>query len=421
MTLMRYLSPVLTAGIVIGGSTATFAYSNENQSNMTGAMDSFCTNNSTPPPLTNTFLTADDITLECSNYYQPSSATAQQDYVAQVTPDELPALYTSLIQMSGSQLSNISTHLTTRRQRQFTDTNPVALHNADGSLYHGGNAGSELVAPGRFGFFVSGNQDTGRQDPTNLEAGYDLDNENYTAGFDWQLNSEWLLGLAYGETNNSLEYSQFGDWTDNDSSHALLYASWYRKNFAVDLALGHASGEFATLRHLPDATVTGTTDNTIRYASLSGAFDFNQGALAYGPIAILDYVSGEIDAFAESDNSAWSAAFEAQDVHSLIYSLGAQTSYAASFNWGVLVPFAKALWRYEFKHERNLIVGSFVAANDQQFNIAPDQPDKTWYVASAGVSAVLPYGISAFVSYDNVLRYADTNLYTVAAGLRLEL
>ncbi len=398
MLLCRKVAPL---AVMAGALTLVqTAVANENQDNFEQEIDSVCDQ---------IFQNEDPV---CFERTQEGSTTT-----AQITPDEEPALHTSLVQISGDQVTNISTHLTAmRRQRNSGDTSTAALQN-----YIGGAAGSELFANRRISVFLSGSSVDGDQDHTDFETGYDLTTDHYTLGADLQLNAEWLVGLAYGNTETELEYSSdFDDRTDNDSDHYLLYASWYRRSFAVDMTLGHSSGEFETQRQLPDAQAVGKTDNDMTYLSISGAFDFSQGGWTYGPLAKLDYLKGQIDGFAEEGESAWNAEFDDQDVKSLIYTLGAQVSYAHSFSWGVVLPYAQGLWRYELEDDRDLIVGRFTISPTEDFTITPDDPDTSWYEVSAGISAVFPHGISAFIGYEEVISYEDTDLATVSAGARLE-
>lgn len=362
-------------------------------------------------------LTIEDAVDECSNYQELNDTVS---YEAQVTPDEAPAQYTSLVQISSSQISNIKNHLSGKRQQQNSASETTAALHPELGNYYGKAAGNELFSSGRLSVFFSGATVDGNQDDTNYEVGYDLATDHYTLGVDLQINSEWLVGLAYGDTSTELEYSLFNDRTDNDTDHVLLYSSWYRKNFAVDTTLGYASGEFKTLRHLPDADATGVADNKMAYLSISGSYDFNQGGWSYGPLSGIDYLKGEIDAFEEQGNSIWNAAFDSQDVKSMIFTMGAQTAFAQSFSWGVVVPHAKVLWRYELEDDRDLIVGRFAIDPASDFAITPDDPDTSWYEVSVGLSAVMPHGISAFINYEEVLSYDDTDLSTISAGARLE-
>ncbi|HAG92716.1 MAG: hypothetical protein CMK83_14665 [Pseudomonadales bacterium] len=400
--MIRHRSATALALVAAACTWPTPLYANQNQTNFEQEIDAVCEE---------IFQNEDEV---CFTRSEPASTSTEQ-----ITPDEQPALYTSLVQISHNQINSIKHHVTGQRRQSLGEG--LAVHDPKLTGYIGGAAGAEWIPGTRISAFFSGSKVDGDQDSTGFETGYDLATDHYTFGIDLQVNAEWLVGIAYGATETELEYSSdYQDRSDNDSDHYLIYSSWYRKNFALDMTLGYSSGEFETRRQLPDAVATGTTDNSMIYLSVGGAYDFSQGGWTYGPLATLDYLDGEIDAFAEQGESNWNAQYDQQEVNSLIYTLGAQTSYAHSLSWGVILPYAKAVWRYEFEDERDLIVGRFAINPSEEFTIIADQPDVSWYEVSAGLSAVFPHGFAAFIHYEEVLRYNDTKLATLSAGARLE-
>lgn len=341
--------------------------------------------------------------------------SARAGLASDITPDEMPALYTSLVQLSADQIRNVSQHLRGRRS-SGNDSTATA---ANGLVsYYGGNAGDGLS--GRFSLFVDGAKVDGNQNQTAKEVGYDLDTDHFTVGVDYRISNALVAGFAYGNSDTTLEYSDAGNQTDNKTDHYILYASWYRDNFAVDTLLAYASGEFDTRRHILDSTAVGNTDNSITYFSIAGSYDFVDGALTWGTFASFDYLDGSIDAFAETNGGGWEVAFAKQDVKSQIYAMGLQAHYAASFGWGVLVPHIRAEWRTELEDERDFIVGRFVQDPSSSFELAADDPDDNWYQVSAGASAQFAHGIAVFADYEEVLEYAETDLRTVTLGVRWE-
>ncbi|AUM14009.1 autotransporter outer membrane beta-barrel domain-containing protein [Ketobacter alkanivorans] len=409
------LNPVELSIILLGSLLSQLAWSNQNQIGFESVIDDVCQEISQSEGGDYDFETFAD-----ACFSETSDDPSYQEAQAQITPDEEPALHTSLVQISSDQISNIGNHLSGRRQQQHANNESTALLSPELEAYYGGMASSELFSAGKLSAFLSGSMVDGSQDDTDYEMGYDLTTEHYTVGLDWQLNAQWLVGIAYGHTETELKYNTYNDQTDNSSDHILLYSSWYRENFAVDTTIGYSTGEFDSVRQLPGGEAVGNTDNSMYYISVAGSFDFNQGGWSYGPLSGLDYLDGQIDAFSEQSDTPWHASFDTQDVKSMIFTMGGQTSYAKSFSWGVLVPHAKAIWRTELEDDRDLIVGRFVESPQDQFSITPDDPDTSWYEVSVGLSAVMPHGISAFINYEEVLSYDDTDLSTISAGARLE-
>ena len=431
---MQFKNSLFPSVLLTGLAISSGAFANENQAAFEDTIATLCQEFDSEigePPI-NDLPPTDFIPTDSFDFatFSTSAATVDEecfnivvegltdDVLAQVTPDEAPALHTSLVQLSADQIQNISRHLNNLRTRVRTEGKQTAQYGLD--AYYGGAASSELATSGRFSVFLNGSFVDGDQDSTDYEVGYDLSTDHYTLGVDYRLSQHFLVGFAYGSSETELKYSQFNDQSDNDTDHYILYASWYRDNFAVDTTLGFASGEFSTLRHLPDAEARGETDNDMTYFSVSGSYDFSQGGWSYGPKASLDWLDGDIDGFSESGDSAWAATFEDQEVESLILAMGGYVNYAASFNWGVLVPHARAEWRNEFEDDRDLIVGRFVADPNTQFDITPDDPDSSWFQANIGVSAVFAHGISAFLDYEEIISYNDTDLSIFSGGVRFE-
>lgn len=342
---------------------------------------------------------------------------ARAGFAADITPDEMPALHTSLVQLSADQIRNVSAHLRGRRSsgsRADTSTATSGLVS-----YYGGNAGD--TPSGRISLFVDGARVNGSQDQTTNEVGYDLDTDHFTVGVDYRISDALVAGFAYGSSDTTLEYSAAGNQTDNKTDHYILYASWYRENFAVDTLLAYADGEFDTRRRILGSTAIGNTDNSLVYFSIAGSYDFVEGGLSWGTFASFDYLDGTIDAFSETNGGGWEVAFAKQDVKSQIYAMGVQARYAASVGWGVLVPHIRAEWRTELEDGRDFIVGRFVQDPSSSFALAADDPDDNWFQVSTGVSAQFARGIAVFADYEEVLEYADTDLRTITLGVRWEL
>jgi len=360
----------------------------------------------------------------CLDYtFSNRSATDQANLVNGITPDEVPALYTSLIQLSTNQISNIAQHLQSHRYLQsHQNDNTASLSPLQN--YVGGAAG-DTVQMGRLGLFLDGAYVNGNRDDTHYTVGYDMTTNHYTLGADYRFSDAFIAGLAYGYSDAKLDYNLDRSSTDNTTNHYLVYGSWYKNNFAVDGTLAYARGSFDTTRNINNSgtiyTLQGSTDNSLTYGSLSGSYDFVDGGWTYGPNSSFEALEGTIDAFNESGTSGWEMSFDKQKVRSQIFTMGGHFSYAWSFPWGVLVPQGRAEWRTQLKDSRDLIVGRFVDDPASSFTITPDSPDSDWYRIDLGASAQFAHGVAAFLNYQQILSYANTDLYTITLGARWEL
>src|SRR2546422_944331 len=69
---------------------------------------------------------------------------------------------------------------------------------------------------GRLSAFLNGSFSTGKLDATDREAGFDFDSGGVTAGVDYRLTPNLVLGVAFGYVRTSADFSQSGGKLDSD-------------------------------------------------------------------------------------------------------------------------------------------------------------------------------------------------------------
>jgi len=207
-------------------------------------------------------------------------------------------------------------------------------------------------------------------------------------------------------------------------TNVIIYGTWYKEAFNVDVLIGSAKGEIETKRQVTISSVStsigGETDTQQTFFSIASGYNFNNNALSYGPYASFDYITGEIDAYEESGTVGVEVSFDEQDIDSKVFTMGGQVSYAISTNWGVVVPHARAEWKKELDDDRDIITGQFAGIAGSEFSIEADDFDDNWFHAAVGVSATFRHGLSAYIDYDTIVAYDDTSLSTLSYGGRWE-
>jgi len=288
----------------------------------------------------------------------------------------------------------------------------------------GGAAGADEASPvSNWGFFVNGSITDGEKDGTDLERGYDTDANTITIGVDYRFSPELIAGVAYGISQSSLDFDGSNDdGMDNDMNNAIIYGTWYKQSFNIDVLVGFSQGEIETSREilLTSSTAKGETDTDQAFFSISSGYDFSNGSLSYGPYASFDYITGEIEAYEETNGGGLEVAFDDQDINSQVFTLGGRVSYAISTEWGVIAPHARAEWKKEFDDSRDVISGNFVKHENYGFSIEADDFDDNWFHAGVGVSATFRHGVSAYIDYDSIIAYDETALSTLSYGGRWE-
>ena len=367
--------------------------------------------------------------------YDSLSPQEKIDALRTISPEEVVAEFTSTLNMTKDQTGNLSNRLNALRGGA-TGFSLAGLNyiNGDDVFYGqwlhemadqiGGNAGSEENFS-RLGLFINGSITDGEKDTTSLEEGYDLEGDSITLGADYRISDTLVAGVAYGISDTEIEFTSNNEMT-NDIDNLLFYGSWYKDQFYLDGVVGYASGDIETKRRIivgnvVDEIATGETESSQMFFSITGNFDFVEGAFTYGPYASLDYIDGEIDGYEEVGSSGFEVGFDDQDIKSQVLTFGGRVQYAWSQPWGIVVPHARAEWKTELEDDRDAIVGRFVLDQSaNEFSIEADDLDADWFQLALGVSATFQRGFSAYIDYEQALSYDDTEIETFSFGGRWE-
>ncbi len=379
--------------------------------------------NQTLTKTANRTLTSDELLQLCANADTTTT-----------NPEEVAAQFTSVKQQIAAQKGNIFKRFKALRTGNTGVSVAGLTYSIKGDEFSGewlhaiadsiGGTAGEGAPISKWGFFASGSLTDGERDGSNLERGYENDARTATIGADYRFSRNLIGGIAHGINQSSLEFDGNGDGMDNDMSNIIIYGTWYKEAFNVDVLIGSAEGEIETTRQVTVSsisnTIGGKTDTQQTFISIASGYSFNNNALSYGPYASFDYITGEIDAYEERGTVGLEVSVDEQDVDSKVFTMGGQVSYAISTDWGVVVPHARAEWKKELDDDRDIITGRFSSIAGSTFSIEADDFDDNWIRAAVGVSATFRYGLSAYIDYDSILAYEDTSLTTLSYGGRWE-
>jgi len=93
-----------------------------------------------------------------------------------------------------------------------------------------------------------------------------------------------------------------------------------------------------------------------------------------------------------------------------------------STGFGVLVPQLGVNWIHEYGDNQRSVSAQFaqdLRDNPTKFSFETDKPDRDFFELSAGVSAVLPHNIQAFVNYRILVGHDFYDNQVGTAGLRV--
>jgi len=363
-----------------------------------------------------------------------------------LSADEVASQGTAAIEAATLQVNNVNTRLSTLRSgSRGLDVSGLHL-NIEGQALPGaiinslikgeltgGAAGDIEDLSGNWGVFINGNISFGDKDKTDKEAGFEFDAQGITAGIDYRISAQAIIGFAAGISTNESEFTDGSSGMELEGVHVMLYGTYYQsEHFYLDGLIKAANNDFTTRRKvsrrndLLQEALSETTGQEYS-GSLSAGFEYNAGGLSYGPYGRISYTRVLIDAYTETASnpgrkgSGSMLSLGDQSLDSATAAAGGQLSYAISGSRGVLSPQLRVEWGHEFSDKSREISAQFVHdPSSSRFVVATDQPDEDFVNLGLGLSAVTAGGRSGFLEYETRLAQQDISQHWIRAGVRFE-
>lgn len=372
------------------------------------------------------------------------------DATNQITPDVEGNLNVGL-QSVGMQVGNVAARLAALRAGATgfdlgglgleIDGTRISGRQMQGlmeAFANGGAASADGSDFGRLGVFVSGRISRGRYSETANSDAFRYRVTALTAGVDYRLRDDFVLGGALGYSRNKTNIQRDRGDLDSDGYSGTLYGTWYQDSGVfVDGSITAGRGDYDQNRNvnytLP--TVNVTVDQVFSSSfkgshfgvAVSGGYEHRVDEFTLIPFGRVQYMRTRIDGYRENisnpgqPGAGWAVEIDSHRAESLTSALGVQGTYAISQPWGVLMPFASAEWIHEFRGSNDPVTGrSIDSGNGDRFSIDVDSFDSNYFNFGLGVSAQFPNGTSGFVNYQRVEGFSNLRHYSINAGLRFE-
>lgn len=329
---------------------------------------------------------------------------------------------------------------------QRIDLGSLMANNTGETPARGGAAGDPSFIP-RFGGFLNGIVSWGKLDPTENRAGYDFDTAGVTAGLDYRLTDNAIVGAAFNYSNQTADINKgillAGGDVDADVFSGSIFGSYYIGDFYID-GIGTFSGVNYTIRREiiipsdnpaadPVSTVATGDPGANGYAfSFGSGYDGRYQQWSYSPYVRLDYRKLDIDGYTETGAGGLSLKVESQDVSSLIFALGGQIAYSISTPFGVVVPRFRAEYNHEFDDDSVLLRAQYFAPIDPSndltatgltnpvFEARTGEPDRDFAVIGGGISAVFQRNVQAFIDFESVVGRSKVSNNILTTGVRVD-
>lgn len=307
------------------------------------------------------------------------------------------------------------------------DNLQVQLH--DQSLPLGtllGGAAGDSAEFGRWGAFVTGNVDLGKQEKNStLES--DFHTNMLIAGVDYKASDNIVLGAAVTHSDTNAGDDRTANTDFRRYSLSLFGSLYSRDRFYVDGMLTYGTSAYDLDRRIArDAggsdISAAKTDGDELSASLGAGYNLHHKNVNARLFTFINYVDANIDGYAETVSGDSSAAVvDGMDLQSLIANVGVELSWNINTGVGVFTPMLSIAHEHQYADDSVYVTGRFVGGLDEGgfAYTAPDRDDN-YLNAQVGLNAVLKNGLSAFMSYDTFIDRKDLASWQLSVGARWE-
>lgn len=293
--------------------------------------------------------------------------------------------------------------------------------------------------PGSFHGWVSG--DVSWLKVTNSAAGFPNDPGTplmSTAGFDYAITPDWLVGMAFSGLTTTQSFSLGGNYKQEEFAISI-YSAWRHNALWADGILSWGTLHDTVNRQIPlGITVQsnqGTTDGS--NVSLAGEVGYNftnnvgnplvaSGisykappaaplVLTHGPVAGLIVQQVYINGFTETNQSGAPTAlsFGAQTRNSAITELG----YQASLKYGIWEPYAKVVWDHEWADLNRSVTASLTSIVAPSFSMPAVILGRDWATAIVGTRVKLGSNLSGYTAFIAEMGQANVMTYGGQIGI----
>ena len=287
-----------------------------------------------------------------------------------------------------------------------------------------------------WGFFMNGRASFGDAPRLGADPGYDFSTQGLTAGVDYRVSEQWVVGSSIGYSRSDTDLAGVGGRRDGGSIDTegmslSVFTSWYREDFYLDgvVTFGQTDLETERVIDLPSSlngrdrfVALGAPDGDELSLHLGFGYDFRVGeALNLSGFINGNYVRATVDSYTETGADLLNLIYEEQELESLLAEVGVELTYPYSLSWGVVQPLVRVAFLRELEDDPQIIRARFAEdPTGRRFRLASERPDRSYMNVALGLTATLQRGWATYFQYDTDLERDDLDIYTLSGGFRFQ-
>ena len=244
-----------------------------------------------------------------------------------------------------------------------------------------------------------------------------------TAGADYQVNRNLLLGAAVGFTSTSFSVNNSGAQGQADDGQFALYANYSTGPAYVAGSIGYSHAEGTMLRDISLPGLPGQARGSISGNQVLGGaetgYDFKlPNGIVATPFAGLQLAAYTQNAMVESTGGPLALAVQQASASSVVSQFGGRFATDLHLAGLTISTQAELGWAHEFASTARSITASFVGAPSTPFTVSGAQAGRDHAIVGFGVATAITQNTSLFVRYDGAIDGSD-NSNALSGGIRM--
>jgi outer membrane autotransporter protein len=278
-------------------------------------------------------------------------------------------------------------------------------------------------SPGRFGLYVDPSLILGSQKSSVNQTGYDFTMAGFTAGADYRLRDNLLVGLATGYSHTGAGFYGTGGGVQTHTWPLTAYAAYLHQSFYAYGSLGYALNFFNLERGFSfgglSRTAKGFPVGHQFNAYAETGYDLKARPFIITPVASLAYSGLWVGGFTESGAGALNLRVAPQSAASLQTGVGGKVAAPLKRGSMTIVPQAYATYQHEFENGRRGLDAALSQVGNT-FTFRTDAARKDYASLGANLTLLTGKNLRVQLNYNAEVGRASSQAHSFNAGLRWE-
>jgi outer membrane autotransporter protein len=275
----------------------------------------------------------------------------------------------------------------------------------------------------KWGLYLTPSLILGSQNSTDQQTGFNFNIAGFTAGADYRVRDDLLVGLATGYSHTSADFRGSGGNLETNTWPISVYAAYLPESFYAFGSLGYALNLFNQEREIsfpglsrqPQGSPTGHQFNLYGEAG----YDLKVKRFVVTPVASLSYSRLWIDGFTESGAGALDLKVSSQNAESLQTGVGAKIAVPLHRGPTVVVPQFYATYQHEFA-DNSRGLDARLSQGGSTFTYQTVEPQRDFAVLGANVTIITKKNFTLQLNYNAEVGRGNYTAHYMSAGLRWE-